>query len=265
MNKLTTTIPNRIKQPPQCCTHCGKSYVKRMNLDRHVVLCELLHKKPSSSLDDDDDEPIPSQKKMYQMLIELGHKYNKLHEKVDELNKWVVKKKKKINIIEWLNDNITPNIVFDSIIDKIIVNEDDIQYLLINSFNDVLNEVFSRTIFHFNESENPMFAFVQKINTFYIYDSVDGKNMWIEMTREKLVRFLTKVHIKILKAFCEFKKEHEQDIRSNDNYSIKCDKAIVKIMSMEFNQESILSKVRSMMFAKMKTDMKSLIEYEFEF
>ena len=40
---------------------------------------------------------------------------------------------------------------------------------------------------------------------------------------------------------------------------------MVKIMSVEFKQESILSKVRSMMFAKMKTDMKSLVEFEFEF
>ena len=85
------------------------------------------------------------------------------------------------------------------------------------------------------------------------------------MSREKLVKFLNKVHIKILKAFCDFKKEHAIEIKSSDSYSIKCDKTTVKIMSVEFNQESILSKVRSMMFAKMKTDMKSLVEFEFEF
>lgn len=262
MNK-SINIPNKIKQPSQCCIHCGKSYIKRVNLNKHIIICELLHSRTSSSIE--DEEPLPSQRKMYQMLIELGNKYNKLDEKVDELNKWVVKKKKKINILQWLNDNIVPTILFDSIIDKIIVNEDDIENLLINSFQDVLNEIFSRTIFHFNESENPMFAFVQKINTFYIYDSIDGKNMWIEMSREKLVKFLNKVHIKILKAFCEFKKQHASEIKSSDSYSIKCDKTTVKIMSVEFKQESILSKVRTMMFAKMKTDMKSLVEYEFEF
>ena len=40
---------------------------------------------------------------------------------------------------------------------------------------------------------------------------------------------------------------------------------MVKIMSVEFKQEYILSKVKSMMFAKMKTDMKALVEFEFEF
>ena len=42
MNKLANDIPNRIKQPAQCCVHCGKSYIKRENLNKHLVICELL-------------------------------------------------------------------------------------------------------------------------------------------------------------------------------------------------------------------------------
>jgi hypothetical protein len=266
MNKLTN-IPNKIKQPAQCCIHCGKSYVKRVNLDKHVTICELLHNRRNTSLViEDEEEPLPSQRKLFHMLIELGQKYNKLEDKVEELNKWVVKKKKKINILEWLNDNNTPTIVFDSLIDKITVNEDDIKNLLENPFNEVLNDIFSRTIYNFNEEENPMFAFVQKSNVFYVYELIDNnKKVWVELSKEKLIKFLNKVHTKILKAFCGFKQERIQEIRASDNYSIKCDKTMVKIMSVEFKQESILSKVRSMMFAKMKTDMKALIEFEFEF
>lgn len=265
MNKLTNNIPNRIKQPSQCCVNCGKSYVKRTNLDKHIVICELLHRSKKSSFPEDEEEALPSQKKMFQMLVELGQRYNKLEEKVEELNKWVVKKKKKVNIIEWLNDNISPNIVFDSIIDKIIVVEDDIKSLLENSFNDVINEIFVRTIYNFSENENPLFAFVQKANVFYTYELVDDKKIWVELSREKLVKFLNKVQMKILRIFYDYKQANAVDIRSSDSYSIRCDKAFVKIMSVEFKQESMLSKVRSMMFAKMKTDMKALVEFEFEF
>lgn len=264
MNKLTN-IPNKIKQPAQCCIHCGKSYVKRVNLNNHVVICELLHNRRNTS-SEDDEEPLPSQRKMFHMLIDLGQKYNKLEEKVEELNKWVIKKKKKINILEWLNDNNNPNILFESIIDKITVNDDDIKNLFENPFNDVLNDIFSRTIYSFIEGENPMFAFVQKSNVFYVYELVDNnKKMWVELSKEKMIKFLNKVHTKILKAFCQFKQDRIAEIRASDNYSIKCDKTMVKIMSVEFKQESILSKVRNMMFAKMKTDMKTLVEFEFEF
>ena len=263
MNKLANEIPNRIKQPSQCCINCGKSYKKRVNLDKHLVICELLQKsRKTSKIIIEEDEPMPSQRKMFEMLIELGQKYSRLEEKVDEINKWVVKKKKKINVLEWLNANIKPDINFDSIIDKIVIDDQDVKYLLDNTFYDVLNEVFSRTIYNFNETQNPIFAFVQKQNVFYIYDK---DNVWIELSRERLIKFLNKVHTKIFKQFYEWKKTKTSDIKSDDKLATQCDKTLVKITSIEFNQESILSKVKNNMFSRMKTDMKALVEYEFEF
>jgi len=255
-------IPNKIKQPAQCCVYCGKSYLKRTSLDKHLIICELLQKsKRKNNTIIDDDEPLPSQRKMFDMLIELGYKYSKLEEKVDEINKWVIKKKKKINVLEWLNTNVKPNIYFDDILDKIIINQSDIQNILRNSFYDILNEVFGRTIYNFNEIENPIFAFVQKINTFYIYDTT---SVWVELSKERLIKFLNKIHMKIFKEYTEWKKINLKEIRADNNLSSMCDKTLVKLMSIEFKEESILSKVRSNMFARMKTEMKSLIEYEFE-
>jgi uncharacterized protein YeeX (DUF496 family) len=259
-------IPNKIKQPAQCCVHCGKTYKKRENLNKHVDLCELLHKsKKVGPLIIEDDEPLPSQRKMYHMLLELGQKYNKLEEKMEEMNKWVAKKKKKINVLEWLNTNVTPNITFDSIMDKIIVLEEDVSYLLHNSFYDTMNEVFSRNIYNFNETENPIFAFVQKQYVFYIYDIVDDKKVWIELTKERFVKFLNKVHMKIFKAFCDWKQTKKDEIRTNDAFSIMCDKTSIKILNVEFKQEPCLAKARTAMYTRMKTDMKALVEYDFEF
>ena len=139
------------KYSGHCCLHCGKGYKTRTNLEKHINLCELVNKGKKSGIRVEEDDEIPSQRKMFQMLLELGQKYNKLEEKVEELNKWVVKKKKKINILEWLNDNNTPNVLFDSIIDKIVVNEEDIKNLFENPFNDILNDIFSRTIYNFKQ------------------------------------------------------------------------------------------------------------------
>ena len=76
---------------------------------------------------------------------------------------------------------------------------------------------------------------------------------------------MNKVHTKIFKQFYEWKKSKASDIKCDDRLATQCDKTLVKITSVEFNQESILSKVRSNMFSRMKTDMKALVEYEFEF
>jgi hypothetical protein len=259
---MSTDIPNRIKQPTQCCIHCGKSYKKKNNLHNHVIVCELLHNSKNKTTIEENDE-IPSQKKLYQILLELGNKFNKLEEKIDEINKWVVKKKKKINVIEWLNKNITPEIKFESLIEKIIINEEDIDYLFNNSFGDTLNHIFARNIYNNSESEYPIFAFVQKANIFYIYENEEAG--WMELNREKLVKFLNKVHMKLLRVFLDWKKENSLQVNNNEKLSILCDKTSLKMMSVDFRQESILSKIKNNIYSRMKTDMKELVEYEFEF
>jgi hypothetical protein len=262
MNKIAQNIPNMIKQPAQCCVHCGKSYKKRTNLDKHVILCELLNKTKKNMVIN-DEEDIPSQRKLYEILLELGNKFNRLEEKVDELNKWVVKKKKKINVIDWLNTNITPEIKFDSLIEKIVMSDDDIKYLFENSFTDTLNHIFSRNIYNLSESEYPIFAFVQKANIFYIYENEEAG--WVELNREFLIKFLNKVHMKLLRVFIQHKKDNVDKIRDDEGFSILCDKTTLKLMNADFSQESILGKIRANMYSRMKTDMKALVECEFEF
>lgn len=263
MNKLAANIPNMIKQPGQCCVYCGKSYKKKTNLERHVVLCELLSKTKKGAVIEEDEDDILSQRKIYSILLELGIKFNKLEEKVDELNKWVVKKKKKINVIEWLNANITPEIKFDSLIEKIIIIQDDVKYLFENSFADTLNKIFSRNIYNLSENEYPIFAFVQKSNIFYIYE--DETAGWIELNREKLSKFLNRVHMKLLRVYGEYKKENAEKIRDDESFSILCDKTSLKIMNVDFREDLIFGKIKSNMYSRMKTDMKGLVEYEFEF
>ena len=244
------------------------------------MICELLQKTKTKtstnpiidSLYNDEMEPIPAQRKMFQMLIELGERYSRLEEKVDELNKWVVKKKKKVNILVWLNANVKPNIVFETMIDKIVVTEDDIKKLLEHSFYDIVNDIFSRTIYYVDEYENPIFAFVQKQNVFYIYDTntndtntnTNTNYGWTELTKERLIKFLNKVHIKIIKAFSDWKMTKKIEMKTNEKLAELCNKTLVKIMSIDFKQDSIYIKVRNAMYAKMKTNIKELIEFDFE-
>jgi len=238
----------------------------RSNVDKHITLCELVHKSKRNGLIVEEDIEVPSLKKMYKMLLELGKKYNILEEKVEEINKFVIKKKKKINVLEWLNANVQPPIIFEKLHEQISINDEDISYLLNNSFNDTLNGIFNRSIYNVSESEYPIFAFTQKANMFYVYDkNIEEKLEWQELTRVKLVKFLNKVHLKIAKYFNDWKKKQINEIKENDSFATICDKTLVKLMSVEFKHDYILSKTRSSMYSKMKTDMKAFVEYEFEF
>jgi hypothetical protein len=201
-------------------------------------------------------------------LLELGYKYSKLEEKMDEVNKFVVKKKKKINVLEWLNSNVVPSLVFENLIDKIKIIDSDIDFLLENNFLDTINVVLSRVLYlqeREGEGESdfiPLFAFVQKVNIFYAF--VEGGG-WIELPKDKLCLFLMRVQMKISKAFHEWKKQRATRIRDDESFAILCDKTLIKIMGNEFKQDSTFGKMRAVMYNKMKTDMKAMVEYEFEF
>jgi len=225
------------------------------------------------------------------MLLELGYKYSKMEKQMEEINKFIVKKKKKINIIDWLNSNINPKYLFEEFPSKIDITNQIMEYLLNNTYNDtfLLLEVFSMT----NTEENPLplFAFSQKQNTFYIYDKAplqqdhtntsaktniqqsnnneekqtNNNNEWQELTRPKLTRFLNSIQMKISKAFYEWKKNHQEELINDEELSIKSDKTLVKIMSQEFKEDKYYTKMKTLLYNKTKVDIKALLEYEFEF
>jgi len=260
------TIANKIKQPPQCCVYCGKMYKSRTNLNKHINLCELIYKSKKNREDEEEIE-LPSQKKIFKMLLELGEKYKKLEEKVEEMSKFVIKKKKKINVLMWLNDNIKPEFMFDRLIEKIEILDEDMDYLLNNSFLETINYIFSRNIYNTSsEYSYPIYAFVQKSHLFYIYDKIDeNKTEWQELSREKLIKFLNKILMKMLKYFNDWKKKQSDEIKTNDSFATICDKTMVKLVSMDFKNDHTLGKLKSAIYNKIKNDMKVLIEYEFEF
>ena len=72
-----------------------------------------------------------------------------LFRSMEQMQKWVDKTKKKINVLEWLNNssNLKPTLLFDNLADNISILDSDIELLFNSDFYDVLNEIFIRNIF----------------------------------------------------------------------------------------------------------------------
>ena len=266
MEDLNKSYPTKLRFH---CHFCAKEYKTQTRLEKHTILCEIIYKTNNNKINkkqsEEEDDELPSQRRLYQMLLELGQKYNRLEEKVDEMSKWVAKKKKKINILEWLNTNITPTTTFDKLHENVQITEEDIEHLFQNTFLDTLNMVFSRTIYNMEEQIKPIFAFQQKSGQFYIYEPQPQANNWSLLSREKLIQFLNRCHRKISKALSDWKKNNQDKIKNDDKYAMEYDKTMSKVMSLEFKQESTLNKTKSMLHNHLKVDIKAFVEYEFEF
>ena len=288
MQKLSD-IHNRIKQPSNCCIYCGKEYKKKSNYDKHLLFCEIIYrsKERKNKVNDDDEEifVLPTPKKMYFMLLEMADKYNKLEEKMEQMTKWVrtENNKKKINLLEWLNNPSThnkPEFTFDEMINKVIIIDSDIEYLFHHSTIETINEIFTHSLYSLGNSDSgnilPLQMFTQKNNLFYIYNKNLNHNFntdfnnneiicWHELSKEKLIKFLNSLHLKIVKAMSEWRKKNKDKINESDSCAIIYDKAFAKLMNIDFKCDSTLNKIKSMIYSNMKTDVKNIIEYDIQF
>ena len=278
MSSINTNFSFKQATHNYSCYCCGKTYKKRETLDRHTVLCEIIDKakkkKPAIILIE-NDEIIPSQKQMYNILVELTLKYRILEEKMEAAQKWIDKTKKKINVIEWLNKNINPTITFIELSENYInVSEENIEFLFKHTFIDTFFEVLIKNleILKINDENSPIKSFTQKSNKIYVFTNntntntnTNTNNLFEELTREKLVKFGKQIHFKIVKSLTEWKNKRGDSVDECEKTSQMYNNALMKLMTVDFKQETFVGKIRSGIYNNFKIDMKTIVEYEFDF
>lgn len=262
---------SKTKRKPLVCKNCKKEYKTTTELNKHNLTCEIIYKQ---NINDLTIETTPSQKQLYQIIQELLIKQKKMEEKIDQLQKWVEIKKKKINIIDWLNHHQHPYYYYKNIIDLIIIEDTDIDFIYKpdNSMIDLILLLLERNLYE--QPSVPLFAFTQKNNMIYYYDisnnnvlsSSNSKTQtWKELPREKLTSFLNQVHSKILNTLMEWKKKHNDFIHSNDKNEVLYCKMMGKFMGIDFKQSHIINKIYTSIYNKIKTEKQNFVEYEMDF
>jgi hypothetical protein len=267
MSVLNTNLLLTADKPAKhnyTCYCCGKTYKKRETLDKHIVLCEIIDKskkKKSTLCIENEETIIPSQKQMYNILVELTLKYNKLEEKMEEAQVWIDKAKKKLNIVEWLNKNVKPVTTFGDLCEnKIIVTEENIEFLFKHTFIDTFFEVLIKNmeLIKINDENSPIQSFTQKANKIYVYDTSDNNILFEELSREKLVKFGKQIHFKIVKELIEWKNKRGISVDECEKTSQIYNNALMKLMTIDFKQETVIGKIRTGLYNNFKVDMRSI-------
>jgi hypothetical protein len=155
------------------CGYCSKSFTRKSYYDRHVLVCELLIKSTKErNLATEENQDTPTVRKLYEIIMEMTLKYQKMEKKVEELSKYIENKKRKLNIVDWLNANY-----------KNVGERFDIWYKTIKVERKHLETIFTRdyvngvlhvlkdhleTYIKNGEMEIPIRAYDQKDNILYV-------------------------------------------------------------------------------------------------
>lgn len=261
------------KKAKSSCIYCSKQYTNKTSLEKHMLLCCIVYKsKRQLKIEEEETESLPSHNKLCFIVQELFLKVKKLEEKIEIQEKYINKTKKKINVIEWLNSNLIPSIDVNTYItNNLKVREEDILFMMNNTFHDTLDKIFAENLEEKSNQEvtiKPIFCFVQNPNKFYVFtpdNSSSSSITWIELNKTECIKIFNIIYSKIFKKLMEWKSKNEEEINNSEALDNLYMKTMGKLMGVDFKHESTLSKAKTCLYNKLKTDMKQILEYEFEF
>ena len=270
-NALDITKHNELTLPTSinkyCCSLCKKAYTRKSSLDKHKILCDFKSKtKQEHQVDEEELGDTPTHEQLVKIVQELTFKYVKMEEKLEHLQKWVNQKKQKIKVIDWLNEHVSSTIGFKEWITLVQVLPDH----AISLFENNIFQTF-QLIIEYNFAQNadfvyPINCFSQKTNIFYVCEKTpDNKCLWEQVPTDAILVFFKKIQSKLIGELTKWKLANKAQIDGNDKLSDQFNKAVIKLMSVNFTTQDVgASRLRNSLYTFLKTDLKNLIEYEFE-
>lgn len=256
------------KQSQFLCISCNKTYARKSSFEKHKILCDFRCKtKREIQVETEESSDIPKYIELVKIVQELTMKMDKMESQMIEMQKFIDKKKKKINIISWLNTNTTSTVGFlEWVKSSLTVSEKHFEELMENSLFSTFQQVFEDNLNVQDDFIYPIKCFTQKNNTFYICEKrSDGTPEWRLLELTDMTLLLKTIQNLLIRALTKWKLDNKQKISDNDRLSETFNKAIIKLMNISFNQDSTMTRLKNGLYNYLKIDLKFIMDYEFDF
>jgi hypothetical protein len=216
---------------------------------------------------------IPTHYQLVKIVQELSLKIVKMEESMEEMKKWVDKKKQKINVITWLNTNTNTNTNINPTIGflewahtQLIVNSEHFDNLMENTIFHTIQQIFEDNLCEKSDFIYPIRCFSQKVGIFYVCEKKeDGSAEWRQLVLADMVLILTKIQKAMIQELTKWKEKNQHKFEDDNKLSVIFNKAVIKLMDISFTQDNNMSRIKNGLYNYLKTDLKSVVEFEFEF
>ena len=260
------------------CKYCNRTYKLKPNYDKHYLLCDTLNKTSigktsigktsiGKTTRENNDDYVPSLRDMFTIILELTAKNSQLEQKVEELSKWADSKKKKLNVIDWLNTKYTKNIKYTEWLAGINITRNHLEAVfnsdMATGCYEILQSLLSVDMTEdiSNEQTSPIKAFDQKENILFIYND---ENKWEMLSQAMFANLMNTMSTNILTEFLKWQTENKSKMKQDD-FSYKYARNVQKIMGGNLTQEQIHMRVKKDLYNYLKMNLRNVVEYEFSF
>jgi hypothetical protein len=239
------------------CNHCNKNFKSKENYKNHILFCEIVYKNQKERQEEYElNEDIPSISDIFKITKQLVVKYDKLQHDYNNLKQLINNRKKKINVVDWLNINCKPDINFIEWYNNLSLKENHLEYIFsegnIDGLSQILQELCS------DISTLPIKCFTQKENTFYIYEN----NIWKIISNNELNLFFGSLNKQILNLFKIWQEKNTSKLE-DDNFAIEYIQKVRKILGKNDTIEVENIKLKNKFYKFLKVNIKTIIEYDF--
>ena len=252
----------KTKSAQYSCVLCKKDYTRKGSLDKHIVLCEFKSKSKLElqvAVEEAPDKPTYDQ--LVQIVQELSIKYVKMEEKMTEMQQYIDRKKKKVDVIGWLNTHVKPTTGFLEWVNSIVTVESDHFLHLLRPETTIFECLFE--VFAYNLDKRdficPLTCFAQKNGIFYICEPFENAFAWRELELQDFVLLLKHVQKKLIGELSDWRKCNQKLFYDNDKIADQFNKAVIKLMNITFTQDANMSKIKNSLYHYLKIDLDCLV------
>lgn len=260
------------------CIYCNKCYVRKSAYNNHTLTCKFNRTIRNLNIDDseilfpnhedksdsynnvDFIKPQYSNENIYKLLINLYNKYEKLESDYDELKKYVVQTKNKIDVIEYLNNNYDcASFTYRDFINTIKIDIDDLEIIFKKDFAEGIKEIFIKNLNKHDTNILPIKAFCHKDGSLYIYYE---ESKWIIISYQEFVHTIKFLEKQILPLFLDWKIANEKII-NEEQFSQIYVINMKKVIASNFDKHNVYNLIKNKIYKEIKLDLKKIINYEF--
>lgn len=242
------------------CPHCLRHYERKVYLDRHVGMCQMLTKtKRERKLEIQEQDDTPSVRDLYTAVLELTEKYSQLEKKFTDLSKYATIKKQKINIIDWLNTTYNSRATdYQTWFNAIQVQYEDLDILFKADYVGGVVAILQKLL-PLEDETRPLRAFAGKENVFYVYRQ--HENRWETIESETFTKLMHLFDKQFMVAFVQWQNENKHRMHLDDFSEIYA-KNVKKIMGGNYTREQLYSRIKRELYQYMRAELPTMLEYE---